>query len=335
MKKTLSSRRVIFLWLLIVVFSCKKNANFIDGSHSQPVAATDTNFVSLSVAVTAAKQINNSHLVTALINKRNINDANLYSDKVVLDTLAVPDNIHTSYYVFNYMGGGFAIISADKRVEPVLAYDDSGYFPKACNIPTGLVNWLVVNNKNMQIVRNNSALKAPQGVVALWAEMTAINTKNNKSIYVAQPPPPPCQPTYNIYTVGPLLKTQWGQGWPYNALCPIGAYSNNHMPTGCVATAMAQIIYYWKYPATYNYSIMPLDYSYNGNFELARLMVNIGTSVEMDYSVGGSNPDYDVLDPPPSCSDALKNTFQYKSSDEASYDYLKVVANLNASEPFY
>ena len=44
--------------------------------------------------------------------------------------------------------------------------------------------------------------------------------------------------------VRPLLPTQWGQRWPYNLLCPTDC------PTGCVATAMAQVMNYHQWPQT-------------------------------------------------------------------------------------
>lgn len=50
--------------------------------------------------------------------------------------------------------------------------------------------------------------------------------------------------------VAQLLTTAWSQESPYSDLCP--TYTQNtktyHYVTGCVATAMAQIMYYYKYP---------------------------------------------------------------------------------------
>lgn len=46
-------------------------------------------------------------------------------------------------------------------------------------------------------------------------------------------------------TVEPLLRTRWGQGYPYNLLCPSVFTPSTHKPTGCVATALSQIMYFW------------------------------------------------------------------------------------------
>lgn len=55
--------------------------------------------------------------------------------------------------------------------------------------------------------------------------------------------------------IEPMIKTQWNQIEPYNLMCPDGDYvdydepgynANNRCVTGCVATAMAQVLYYWQ-----------------------------------------------------------------------------------------
>lgn len=52
----------------------------------------------------------------------------------------------------------------------------------------------------------------------------------------------------NPIEVTPLLSTKWGQGYPYNLLCPKTILSISNKLTGCVATAMSQVMYYHKYP---------------------------------------------------------------------------------------
>ncbi len=50
-----------------------------------------------------------------------------------------------------------------------------------------------------------------------------------------------------VASVEPLLQSSWHQGAPYNAFCPLG--SGGRSVVGCVATATAQIINFWRYPA--------------------------------------------------------------------------------------
>lgn len=53
--------------------------------------------------------------------------------------------------------------------------------------------------------------------------------------------------------VGPLLKTTWHQGAPFNDLC------DGHS-AGCAPVAMAQLMYYYQYPQTLSYN----GYTFHG-----------------------------------------------------------------------
>lgn len=175
----------------------------------------------------------------------------------------------------------------------------------------------------------------------VWAEVTVTNVGAPPKLHVDTKvvPPPPCEDYTHTTTVGPLLQTQWGQAYPYNALCPTGTYSQGHKPTGCVATAIAQVLYYWRAPTTFGYewNLMPLDYTDNGTTAIARLMLDAGTSVDMVYDDSGSYPSVAYHLPASigstSCSDALKNYFHYGSGTEGDFDQTTVVNNLNSSEP--
>ncbi len=111
-------------------------------------------------------------------------------------------------------------------------------------------------------------------------------------------------------TIGPLMpEVQWNQDAPYNRYCPTGC------PTGCVATAVAQIMYYYKYPEqgigqhsynwngerlgvnfaeqTYNWDLMFDRYDARIHTEeqadeVAKLSYHVGVSVDMGYAPGGS-----------------------------------------------
>lgn len=47
----------------------------------------------------------------------------------------------------------------------------------------------------------------------------------------------------------PLLKTTWGQDYPFNEYCPTSINETIHNLTGCVATALSQIMFYHKFPS--------------------------------------------------------------------------------------
>jgi len=119
--------------------------------------------------------------------------------------------------------------------------------------------------------------------------------------------------------IEPLLKTTWNQGAPYNNLCPMHSNGNNY-PTGCVATAISQIMKYHSYPTkgigSHQYAFVPasgdgriisadfgattygwnkmLDNYTKGNYtdeeanEVATIMLHCGVSVDMQYTPTGS-----------------------------------------------
>ena len=193
-----------------------------------------------------------------------------------------------NYYVFNVGDNdGFIIASADERVEPILGYVDNGSF-NSDNIPDNLKWWL--NEYDNQI--NN---------IRFTDNTRGINDSQN-----------------NWADIEPLIKTKWGQGEPYNKYTPTYLFGEQ-CQTGCVATAMAQIIRYYEYPQSgqgyhsyqwivsndnihpisvdfsqshYDYSAMSDAFSYvtgieAGN-EISKLMYDCGVSVDMDYGPAGS-----------------------------------------------
>lgn len=140
------------------------------------------------------------------------------------------------YYVFNIQSGGFIITSADDRATEILAYVDRGSFePEA--LPDNMRWWLGEYARQIKAVCNmpETAVKHTRVPKAAKAE------------------------------IAPMLETEWSQEAPYNRLCN---YDNgtgvSESATGCTATAMAQIMYYHKWPekGTGSYSY---DYTLNVN----------------------------------------------------------------------
>ncbi|MBR6128994.1 MAG: C10 family peptidase, partial [Bacteroidaceae bacterium] len=113
--------------------------------------------------------------------------------------------------------------------------------------------------------------------------------------------------------VAPMVTSKWSQGAPYNLLTP--KIDGVHAPTGCMPTAMAQILYYWKSKAgasameayttdtkgirmealpatTFDYDIMQDEYEKNDSsdaaYAVAKLMLYCGQAFEADYDLDGS-----------------------------------------------
>lgn len=199
-------------------------------------------------------------------------------------------------YIFNAKSKGFIVVSADDRMPAVLGYSDSGSID-AENMSPQLKWWLG------QYAGECSYL--PENAITL---QSGNYTRTPKS------------------EIPPLISTTWGQGSPYNTLCP------DNCVTGCVATAMAQIIKYHNYPSngsgqhsySWNGRNLTFDFS-NANFNfsdmldsysgsnatqvhkdaVAKLMYACGVAVDMDYGISDSGAS-DVY-----IASALKNYFNY------------------------
>ncbi|UKK53454.1 leucine-rich repeat protein [Prevotella sp. E2-28] len=185
-------------------------------------------------------------------------------------------------YVFNTPDNtGFVIVAGDDRANgPVLGYSDRGAFDIE-KAPGGLRYLLDFYARGIAYMRETG-----EGVVT------------DKQSQRASDDLPA--------SVAPLLNTSWSQWSPYNDDCPIG-------PTGCAATALAQIMNYHKWPkqgsgqhtnlnysgqtvnfseSTYDWSYMPNNKTENWtdrhNRAVAKLMADVGCAVDMIYTYGES-----------------------------------------------
>ena len=228
-----------------------------------------------------------------------------------------------AFYVFNTQDG-FVIVSADDCATPILGYSSEGQFDVE-NIPIQLQEYLQGFVEQIGYGIENH-LQADKRIAEQWERVrTTGRLTNNRTDEVVEP----------------LLTTKWNQGCYYNALCPEDETGQcGHVWTGCVATALAQIMNYWQWPeqgtgehnyiapfygqqyanfgeTTYNWGNMPEKLYSNSTQEqieaVATLMYHCGVSVNMQYGAGGSGAySYDAFI-------ALKNFFNY--SDESSYEY--------------
>ena len=135
----------------------------------------------------------------------------------------------SQYYVYeNADGEGWVIIAANDVVRPVLAYSETGHFNTE-NMPSNLRKWMVKYDHYITRLEEDS-ITAGEETESQWNALR----KSPRATVTHTP------------VVGPLIQTQWDQGAPYNNLCP--GTGNDKAYTGCVATAMAQVMNYWQWP---------------------------------------------------------------------------------------
>ncbi|MDQ6472372.1 C10 family peptidase [Flavobacterium sp. LHD-80] len=230
-----------------------------------------------------------------------------------------------AFYIINYENGGFAIISADDRNTPVLAYSENSTFDNnQAKYPEGLKMWLSLQTANIEHIKIKNEDQTDIHKTE-WSVASKIITANLTG--KIPPDDPTSCPNGVTETVGPLLTTTWGQWGGYNDLIDEFCSNNStgRVPTGCVATAMAQVMKYYQRPLTYNWANMPNTY---GTINTAGLMLDIGNAVDMDYGCDGSSAKSEEKIVP-----AFIDSFHYSNAADADYDYSTVIANINARKP--
>ena len=170
----------------------------------------------------------------------------------------------------------FVVMSADDCVQPVLGYSLTGSFA-ADDMPDNVRGWLQGYNEEIQFAMDNK-MSATAETAQLWKALVEGKDNVAKAATV----------------VNPLIETKWNQNKYYNNLCPqVSDGPEGHAYTGCVATAMAQIMKYWEYPS---HGIGSHSYTWNNQ----TLNANFGeTTYDWDnmvdyyyyyYSTGTGNP---------------------------------------------
>lgn len=197
-------------------------------------------------------------------------------------------------YVFNdKANGGYAIISGDERMPDVLAYSYDGHF-NAENIPCNMKVWIKNYVDQVAYLQSHPEAKVTRS-------------------------------TQEKENIKPLLTSDFNQNAPYNKKCPV--VNGRNCLTGCVATAMAQIMYYYQWPnqttktipgyttTTLNIEmpaipITEIDWfnfksSYQFGDAVSTLMLLCGASVQMDYTPTESGGSMLLA------ADAFRNYFDY------------------------
>ncbi|QFQ11676.1 hypothetical protein C7Y71_000785 [Pseudoprevotella muciniphila] len=208
--------------------------------------------------------------------------------------------IDTLLYMVNFTDdSGFAIVAADKRTDPLIAFIDEGNF----------------SAEDLATEENEGFLLALES--AIDNELADIEAYNEDSVTQTNHYQPKLKDLdtkgWTINTIKtPLLQTNWGQGIPYNTYCPElpDYYINigNHAATGCVITALAQMLSYYQVVTEVPYvasipqiqttlhwsQIIQDSQNNNGHLnnttsqstnEVACLMRYLGTCITVDYGV--------------------------------------------------
>lgn len=264
--------------------------------------------VALATNVTLAKQRTLAEMKSEAVKVITSSDANAPLKAKALQGVKVLHS-ETQLSLVGFENGAFAVIANDDAFQPVLGYTTGR---AGAEHAPGFVWWLETMNKSLE---DQMAEGKAQAKVQRASDVKA--------------------------AVAPLIKTKWGQGAPYNNMCPeytVGGTTRRYV-TGCVATSMAQVMNYHGYPTkgtgstsyrytpqggatltlranfgttSYDWANMVDDYSKGGYTAaqaeaVATLMSHCGIAVHMNYNASGSGAMSHVA-----CR-ALKKYFNYSA----------------------
>ncbi len=260
----------------------------------------------------------------------------------ITDTYTIAEKGMCFYYVFNIKNGGFVIISAEDAMYPILGYSFEKNFSE--ENPSPEFTWWMSGYKDQIRYVIENKLTADIKTQQQWNDYSIYKTFSKSPLDI---------------TLGPLLLTKWDQNYPYNELCPLAAGGpGGRVYAGCVATAIGQVMNYYKYPlqgagshcynSTYGYLCSTYnDSTYKWNempnsinsscIPIASLLYQLGISVNMQYAPDGSGAySFDV-------PYALVNYFGYSgttqhvprsSYSQPSWETL-IQQQLNSKMPLY
>ena len=163
---------------------------------------------------------------TFLVNRvRTRGQQNLSRVYMPLETLSAMESTNDApLYAFNLDGGGYVVVSGDDRTADILMFSDKGHLD-INKMPANMKSWMEGYVRKIQHL--------PANAIPRECNTRAASIKED---------------------LAPKLKTAWGQDWPYNLHTPELQVvwkdwsTTVHAATGCVATAMAQLMNYYRYP---------------------------------------------------------------------------------------
>jgi len=212
----MNKNRFNYIVILVLLFSVSAAAQSVTKNEALKFTS---NWVKCNSALLGFNTLHNFSVSDEIIEVKNRN------------------NITVAYGI-NLIPRGFLFISANKKFNPVIGYSDKGkiksetFFRKS----NFVFNFIENNARlNRMLLKSNSV---NQKIISHNLEVWAKYLKNISN-------PISIQDSKTIY--GPFLNSDWGQGYVHGD--PVfNYYSPNNWPTGCVATAMAQILNYYKWP---------------------------------------------------------------------------------------
>jgi hypothetical protein len=271
--------------------------------------------LALLVAAAWAKQVPQSDAQRCAKSFYRLNNPSGVADPRLKSVTAKSwDNV-PSLYIFRFATAGFVLVAADDASIPILGYSFENDMPETIDNPA-VGDWLDNYSREIGYIITNNLDNSE--TLREW-----ISIQQNHALAPAT-------------DVLPLITTAWDQGCYYNTSCPSdGAGPCGHVVTGCVSTAMVQIMKYHNFPTrgvgqhtyscgvygeqsvnfgnpTYDWPSMPNSVTSN-NPAVVTLNYQAGVSVDMAHGPGSSDAMIDIV------PGALVDYFNYSPDIDFKY----------------
>lgn len=354
---------LLYAGILLMVFSSCHQMNFdTEVSESAPMSETIKSRYRYDVGIETAK-----YLASVLS-----------EDSIRTLTPIISDYLDTVAYIVQYEDG-WAILSGDKRAKPVLGCADIGNFLDQQKNPGSKV-WFKDIINQLEVLKQinpkiDDKLLRANSDYQFWMKMEKASRSRSLSAtrmeYGYSPEPEGlkflCKRLVSVTEVssnnehyGHYLKTKWGQKYPWNIQLPSVPVTDTYSvtpPTGCVAVAFAQILYFthykWNVPSglyhtatapfcnpclpdwhehfrredyvenSPRWDMMPKDKRGFNHSYVSDLMIDVGNHLKMEYWL-----EFSGTFPSQAAMQAYGLTY-----DEKLYDEETVKQNIRAGMP--
>ncbi|GEM55987.1 hypothetical protein B0A58_09405 [Flavobacterium branchiophilum NBRC 15030 = ATCC 35035] len=231
---------------------------------------------------------------------------------VISNAEEIKDDEGSLMYFFK-VNDGFVIVANDKKAFPILAYNENKNFATLASTNNEFQFWLSELKKQIRVLKQGISAPTLNKPAEIWNDLLLNSTKIKLISNLKGCPLSLNTETYN-------------QKQPYNSLCPQSAQGVRAV-TGCVATAMSEIMDYYNYPAkgngqvTWNdtstdvvgnltFNLSDQNYNWNNvsDMDKAKISYHAGLAVNMNYGTISSGATLGNL------RNALVNNFRFSSA---------------------
>ncbi len=311
------------------------------------VVITATLLLSLSVLRAAVVPMSEARLVADhfILELQHRGAVSMDGDVVLVSTMMAKEE--PLIYVYDVSDLGFILISAEDEVYPILGYSLNGNWCGE-NPPSAFSEWIQSYKDQILYIRSEG-LRGTYDVEQAW-----MHYRQDHDVFMPETLP-------ETSDVGPLLTCRWNQNTWYNYYCPLDPDGpGGRALAGCVATAMGQVMYYYRYPHTgtgtstyYHHTYGHLSANHGnttfrwdemgdlawakGYDAIAELLYHLGVSVNMNYGPNASGAQSTLA------AQALRTRFNYDQSLTLAYKnsysdfaWVNLIrSNLDAGHPMY